>query len=459
LKTENIKRIYNKHLTIVTQNGKKETTEGRMWFDSPFRKSATDVGFEPADPINTKKYYNLWQGFAYTAWDGLRNGKQKADCNLFKNMVRDVIANKNKEVYEYVMNWLAYMFQNVGKRRPGVALSLLGGQRIGKGFFANTIGELLGVHYIPVLKGESVTGKFNRIVEKAVLVFIDEAVTKEMFTKSGVMKGTLTESYHLIEPKGIDAFHVSNHIWMIIATNKPIAVSVEHDDQRYAIFRCSEVHKQDKEYFSAIKDQLKNGGYRVLLHELMNRDLSKVDINNIPLTESKYEHKLATGGIVALYAEELFEKGSNFYSDPHRLRGDTLFKLDYVKKRCNGYENEIPKELIIPDFKNWAEDNNRELELKKVLEHQSARFWKPYNDWMPIKKSKAKRKETSKDSGIDKELIRDKVKAKGTIHLYVRFEYDNISDARKWFSNHFGKMDKWNPIKKTKTKKRRQKKK
>jgi alpha-L-fucosidase len=134
LKTENIKRIYNKHLTIVTQNGKKETTEGRMWFDSPFRKSATDVGFEPADPINTKKYYNLWQGFAYTAWDGLRNGKQKADCNLFKNMVRDVIANKNKEVYEYVMNWLAYMFQNVGKRRPELRYHFSAGSVLEKDF-------------------------------------------------------------------------------------------------------------------------------------------------------------------------------------------------------------------------------------------------------------------------------------------------------------------------------------
>ncbi|MCP4151279.1 MAG: hypothetical protein GY757_26280, partial [bacterium] len=66
------------------------------------------------------------------------------------------------EHYEWLLDWCAYVLQNIGIKRPKTAVFLQGGQGTGKGTFAKLFGKIFGVnHYVAISKPKQLTGEFN----------------------------------------------------------------------------------------------------------------------------------------------------------------------------------------------------------------------------------------------------------------------------------------------------------
>ena len=59
----------------------------------------------------------------------------------FLHFLCDDIANLNKEVYTYILNWIVFIVQNPGKRN-GTVIVLTGCQGSGKTTFVNFLHEL-----------------------------------------------------------------------------------------------------------------------------------------------------------------------------------------------------------------------------------------------------------------------------------------------------------------------------
>lgn len=81
---------------------------------------------------------SLFQGYYYDVLDCIDLDK----IQMFLDFVKDVIANENDEVYEYILNWCALMFQNPGKKSL-VSIMLKGLQGSGKNSFTNILCDLL----------------------------------------------------------------------------------------------------------------------------------------------------------------------------------------------------------------------------------------------------------------------------------------------------------------------------
>lgn len=108
----------------------------KHWFEHRSRRTYDNVVF---DPVNKNpRHYNLWKGFAVEPVAGT--------CSKYLNHIRNIICNRNDELYEYVLSWMAHAVQFPASR-PETALVLQGGQGTGKGFFVNAFGSLFGVHY------------------------------------------------------------------------------------------------------------------------------------------------------------------------------------------------------------------------------------------------------------------------------------------------------------------------
>lgn len=276
----------NKLCTVDAQDNKEAIKIAPAWIQWHKRKTYEEVYFEP-NGIISKKRYNLWQGFAVKP----QETEVTEGFDLFIDHIFSNICQGNQEIFDWVMAWLADMFQNPA-HKPGTALILRGGKGVGKGFFAHTIGKLLGIHYMSITQSSQLTGKFNGHMMDKILLFVDEGWWSDERKDAGVLNGLITEPSVAIEMKGKDAIYIDNYTRFIIAANSSRIVEASLDERRMAILDVGETAQQNKEYFSAIDQQMKSGGYAKLLHYLLHYKYDAALPKIIPQTAALAEHRL-----------------------------------------------------------------------------------------------------------------------------------------------------------------------
>jgi Family of unknown function (DUF5906) len=239
-----------------------------IWLDSPKRRQYSGFVFSPGGDV--PGYYNLFKGLAVEPKEG--------DCSLFKAHILNVICGGDHEIYKWVMAWMADLVQNIGGERPGTAIVLRGKQGTGKGCFATQLGAIFGSHFLQITQHAQLTGRFNIHLKSALLVYCDEAIWGGYRKDAGILKGLITEERLVVEPKGVDLYQVENHMRFIIATNSDWAVPAGLEERRFLVLDVSDEHQQDHTYFKAIFEQMDNGGREALLYELMNLNISGVNL-------------------------------------------------------------------------------------------------------------------------------------------------------------------------------------
>jgi hypothetical protein len=264
----------------IRQEGKAKPL-GDTWFRHPQRRQYEGLVFAPggADP----KCYNLWRGFAVEP--------QRGDCSLYLKHIEENIANGSKEVFDYIIGWMAHTVQHPDSL-VGTAIVLRGAMGVGKGVFANGFGSLFGRHYLPMNQSSQLTGKFNAHMKDVVVLLADEAFWAGDKMAEGVLKGLITEPYLTIEGKGENAYKMKNHLHMIFATNNDWCVPAGPNERRFFVLDVSDQHQQDHVYFNAIENELKNGGREALLYYLKHYDLKNIDLRTFPKTSALLETKL-----------------------------------------------------------------------------------------------------------------------------------------------------------------------
>lgn len=249
----------------------------QAWLESSSRRSYRKVVFAPPPLVANPAEFNMWKGFAISA----RAGR----CHLFLRHLRHIICNDDPEIYDYLMNLLAFTMQKPGVPSE-VATVLRGDPGVGKGIFVRTLGALVGRrHYAHVDKPEQVIGHFNATLSGKVIVFMDEAFFAGDKREVGALKRLITEPTLMIEPKGIDPFEVKNVAHVFMATNNEWSVPAELKDRRFFALNVSDRMRGNKPYFAAIADELDSGGREAFLALLLRRDISEFQNSNIPRTE------------------------------------------------------------------------------------------------------------------------------------------------------------------------------
>ncbi|KAA6375213.1 MAG: hypothetical protein EZS28_029262 [Streblomastix strix] len=77
----------------------------------------------------------------------------KISIQQFLELVKDTIAGDDELVYEYTLNWLAWIVQKIGEK-SGVAPELIGTQRIGKTMFINILCKSFTGYSVPNISSQ-----------------------------------------------------------------------------------------------------------------------------------------------------------------------------------------------------------------------------------------------------------------------------------------------------------------
>lgn len=283
---EDFKKRYMNRMVSVGKNKDDQPIFkewGEVWLKNAQRREYLELRFLPGQPEVVDGYLNLWRGFACSPIAG--------DWSLMKQHIYKVLAESNEEYNEYILNWAAWSVQNPDKQAE-VAIVFRGKEGAGKGIFARSLQYMFGQHGLHIRSTTHLVGKFNSHLRDCCLLFADEAIAPGRKEEENILKGLITEPEIPIERKGYDVKAAKSHLHIIMASNEDWVIPASIDDRRFAVFNATDEHLQDKAYFNAILEQMKDGGQSAMLHELLNRDLGNWHPrDNIPQTEALKQQK------------------------------------------------------------------------------------------------------------------------------------------------------------------------
>ena len=341
-KTDFMNFYANKKITL--NGGNKPVSVAKIWWDSRDRKQYDGIVFEPGANV-PPSYFNLWQGFAVEAVQG--------DWSLMQRLISKGIAGGIKDRFVYILNWVARIVQDPGGWRPGVSLVMRGPQGVGKGEFTKHFGSLFGPHFLQVAQGSQVVGRFNNHMKDCVVLFVDEGFWAGNKQAESVIKNLVTEPALIIEAKGKDAFSVKNNVNLIIASNNSWVVPAGLDERRFYPFDVSDHFKGNYEFFKKLNDQMKNGGREAMLYDLLERDISGVDLRDFERTDALFDQMLESMTPTQSWWFERLNKG---IATDYMLFDDT-----------EDWPGEVPNEHLYKSFVEYATKLKRFIPIHDVF--------------------------------------------------------------------------------------------
>jgi hypothetical protein len=279
-------------------HGTRREPLGRYWLSHPQRRQYEGLVFAPKRDVPNQ--YNLWRGFAVEPREG--------DCSKFLAHMQDNVCQREEALYRWVMAWLAHIFQKP-EDKVDTSLALRGKQGVGKTKVGEVVGSLLGRHYLLVAEPRYVTGRFNAHMAQLLMLHADEAFWAGDRSAEGKLKDMISGKRHPIEFKGKEAFWVPNYMRLLVTGNPDWMVPAGWEERRFAVLDVGEDHMRDHPYFAAIDEEMNKGGREALLHNLLNLDLSKINLREVPKTNALLDQKVATFSVDQTWWLDVLHRG------------------------------------------------------------------------------------------------------------------------------------------------------
>jgi len=280
---EDFKNRYSN--VVVPMGDDKEMPLGLWWIRHAQRRQYDRVVFVPGRDVPDA--FNLWKGFSVEAKPG--------KCDKFLDHCKRNICSGNEDVYRYLVGWMATAVQ-YPDQQGHVAVVMKGKKGAGKGKFANTFGRLFGRHYLQVVDAKHLVGSFNAHLRDCSILFADEAFYAGDKKHESILKSLITEDTLMIEGKGVNAITARNYLHIIMASNEEWVVPAGTDERRFLMLEVGNENLQDRAFFSAIDEEMENGGQEALLHYLLHVDLKGFDVRAVPHTDALRQQQVHSMG-------------------------------------------------------------------------------------------------------------------------------------------------------------------
>jgi len=261
---------------------------GKYFLHHPKRENYDGVQFAPGRPAEIEvvdkngkvhRQLNLYSGFSVEPKSG--------DCALYLKHLYDNVCNVAEngiEPYEYLLNLMAYHVQHPDDPQR-VSVSLRGIPGTGKGIAVTEFGKIFGRHFVHMTNKVHLVGKFNAHLAEAMFEFADETLNMNDPEIEALMKTHVSERTKLIERKGIDVVQTPSYSVTWFATNDQHPINIDTGDRRYYPLHVNPACAKNKPYFTAIIEQMRDGGLAALLDFLLKRDVTDFNAEKMPWTK------------------------------------------------------------------------------------------------------------------------------------------------------------------------------
>jgi hypothetical protein len=268
-------KLANREVPSATSVGKTQLL-ANAWLAWAGRREYERAVFRPGAEALPPTEYNLWSGWAVCP-------SEDGSCEMFLQHVRTVVCCDHGDLSEFLLDWLAQLFQ-FPQKKIGIAVALKGGQGAGKSIVGDVLKQLLGHYQIVADKPDQIVGQFNSQLRRCLLLQSEEAFWGGKKTGASALKHLVTGKTLRVEQKGIDSEEVESYLRLLITTNEDLVWPTSVDDRRLAMFEVSDHRVGDRRYFDELFAELDDGGYEKLLHTLLTRQIDHKRLEFAPRT-------------------------------------------------------------------------------------------------------------------------------------------------------------------------------
>jgi len=255
----------NKKVMVGQKDKAKLVNPVEIWKGWEKRREFEGVGLYPPPMKLPDGFMNLWFGFAVEPLEG--------DVKPFLDFVRDVLCCGNEKYTTWVLDWVAQMVQEPGKK-TGTCLVLRGKEGTGKNTFTDTVGKFFKpANFCHMVDTDHFVNKFNNHLLQSVFLVANEAMWSGNHKEANKLKGIITESYLTIELKGIDSFSAPNSTRIAILTNEDWSISAGKESRRFMALHVSSKYKGNTAYWKTLHDWI-DKNLSQLLHYFQYRQIT-----------------------------------------------------------------------------------------------------------------------------------------------------------------------------------------
>lgn len=247
-------------LNLLPRHGWEEMRAHPLWRVA----RADEIGFDPTG-ADERIRCNLYGGWPTEPKEG--------DCSNTLDLLQYLCNNdpNGRELYEWVLRWLAYPIQHPGAKMQS-AIVVHGPQGTGKSLVFEAVCKIYE-EYGRILGQESLEDKYNADwAEKKLFILADEVLARgDMFHIKNRLKGFITGDWIRVNPKFVAAHNERNHMNIVFLSNEHLPLVLENDDRRHCVIWTPP--KLNAEVYDAVTEEMDNDGVAALHHYLLNLDL------------------------------------------------------------------------------------------------------------------------------------------------------------------------------------------
>lgn len=190
----------------------------------------------------------------------------------------------------HVLNWLAWLLQNISLK-PKHALLIQGHvQGTGKSFIAEMLTAILHKGNVSPVSQTDLHGQFNGWALRSKLLLIEELRAVDRNEVKNKLHDLITQESISINEKNVPQHETVNCFGILAMTNDDAAISLDATDRRYLVVR-TDAEPRPEAYYTELYARLNDpAAVAAVAYELMNRDLGQYDARGkAPLTVAKRE--------------------------------------------------------------------------------------------------------------------------------------------------------------------------
>ena len=276
----------------------------------------TDWCFKPDPSIRYDKNQSkhLPDETILNTYLGVFNPGNPGNWENYKSHLFDVICNGDQEGYEYLIKWLARMFQKPGQ--PGETLLVFKSrQGSGKNMAFDPILKAWGRYGAMISHYDSLTGNFNNLVAKAIFIVLNEAVWAANKKARSILKSMITDQTVEYRRKFHDSKIINNCSHIITMSNEEEPVPAELGDRRYVIYEVNESRIGDFKYFKNLSKKINGGEGDAFIYYLRNLDISDFNPRIMPDVGSDIKNTIIVENfddVVTQFVYELLENDFDY---------------------------------------------------------------------------------------------------------------------------------------------------
>ena len=287
--------------------------------------------------------------------------------------ILNVLCSGNKEMYEWVLNFLACTFAN---RKLRKALYFQSDERTGKGVVIKLILlGILGKRMYTTNSTEEIL-KYTKAFEGRSLLNLDELPTDTSWRSlSDSLKILITEPTFNCRTMFSNAYEQSNTFNIIITSNNDAVLMTQTNKERYVMPKVSEKRKGDTAYFAKLVKNIKTEGvlewfYLDMIERYKTLENWNEDV--VPFSEVK-QSKIIEGlpPFIKYIKEEYVLASKNINS-----RTDQFLNNYQHNSRDNSSKQKLGRLLATLDIKPIKLSNNMGYKYHKCSED----LFKIYSD-------------------------------------------------------------------------------